>query len=198
MADPNPKYLNDDAVCVSRAIKDEASAYQTLYDRYKHRIFQYIRLRIGNKEDARDLTARTFHKAFAKISKLQQPQYFRAWLFKIAMREIIDYYRTKARKIQATSVEDLPEQELSSNPGHNSLTASVNQTLRQLSQKEQDIIIYRQYQKKDIKEIAEIMGCSEDMVRYTLKKALKRFAVLYQKKYNLGPTKKEGDENEKV
>jgi len=194
----SPKFLDDDCACVRRAIKDESSAYQVLYNRYKHRILAYIRIRIDNKNDAKEITDRTFTKAFAKIKKIKQPQYFRAWLFKIATNEIRMYQRTLATKIQATSVEDVPEHELTSKPDCESLTASVNETLRQLSQKEQDIIIYRQYQKKEIKEIAKIMGCSDDMASYMLKKALKKFAVLYQSKYNLGPSKKEGDTNEKV
>lgn len=193
-----PKYLDDDAVCVLRAQKEESSAYQTLYSRYKHRILAYIRLRIDNKNDAREITDRTFSKAFDKIAKIKEPQFFRQWLFKIAINEIKMYHRTLATKIQATSVEDMPEQELASNPGENTLSTSVNQTLKQLTQKEQDIIIYRQYQKKDIKEIAKIMCCSEDMVSYTLKKALDKFAKLYVSKYKLGPSQKEGEKNEKV
>lgn len=198
MVSKSPKYLNDDCACVQRAIKDESSAYQVLYDRYKHRIYRYIWLRIEIKEDARELTARTFNKAFAKLAKIKEPQYFRQWLFKIAINEIKMYHRSLATKIEATSIEDMPEHELADNPGVSTTTKSVAWTMSQLNEKEQEIINYRHIQKKEIKEIAKLTGYSEDMVSYVLKKALKKFADLYSSKYKLGPAKKEGDNNEKV
>lgn len=193
-----PKYLDDDCACVLRTLKDEASAYQALYNRYKHRILGYIRLRIDNKDDARDIMARTLNKAFANLHKIKEPQYFKQWIFKIAINEIRMYHRAQSTRIQATSVEDMPEVELANNPKENAVSESVRNTLKQLTTKEQDIINYRFYQKKDIKEIAKIMGCSDDMISYTLKKALKKFEEIYQSKYSLGPSKKEGDKNEKV
>lgn len=194
----NPKYLNDDAVCVIRAQKAEASAYQVLYNRYKHRLLGYIRLRVDDKGDARDILARTFNKAFTNLSKIKQPQYFKQWIFKIAVNEIKMYHREHKTKIQATSIEDMPEIELADNPKSNSISESVRDTLKQLSAKEQDIVNYRFYQKKDIKEIAAILNISEDMVSYNLSKILEKFKEIYQNKYKLGPAKKEGEKNETV
>lgn len=193
-----PKYLESDESCVRRACQDEASAYQTLYDRYKHRIFQYIRIRIDNSEDARDLTASTFHKAFAKIKKLRQPHHFRAWLFKIAQNECKMYFRSRATKIPTTTVGDISELSLATNKADNPIADSVRWTLNQLSPAEQDMLIYRLIEKKTIDEIAEMTGKKADAVRYLLKKARKKFTAIYLSKYKLRPDKKEGDSDEKV
>jgi len=192
-----PKYLESDESCVLRAQKDESNAYQVLYNRYKHRIYRYIWLRIENKEDARDITARTLNKAFAKLSKIKEPQYFRQWLFKIAINEIRMYHRSRATRIVTTSVEDMPEHELSDNPNVSTITNSVVWTLSQLNQQEQDIINYRLIQKKEIDEIAKLTGKKIDAIKYILKKARKNFIEIYKNKYKLGPEKKEGDRNEK-
>ncbi|MBS4015579.1 MAG: sigma-70 family RNA polymerase sigma factor [Candidatus Latescibacteria bacterium] len=194
----NPKYLNDDAACVIRAQKAETSAYQALYNRYKHRLLGYIRLRVDCKDDARDILARTLNKAFANLQKIKQPQYFKQWIFKIALREISNYHRAQKTRIQATSVEDVPEIELAHNPKNNSLTESVRDTLKYLTNQEQDIINYRLFQKKEISEIADITGLSNQMIYYTLKKALNKFGDMYKSKYKLGPEKKEGEKNEAV
>lgn len=193
-----PKYLDDDYACVGRAIKDESSAYQVLYDRYKHRIYQYIRLRIDNKDDASELTSNTFDKAFHKLKTLKQPQYFRQWLFKIAINEIKMYHRSHATKIETTSIEDMPEHELANHPADNPISDSVKWTINQLKPPEQDILNYRLLQKKEIAEIAKLTGKNIDAVNYLLKKARKNFTKIYLKKYKLGPEKKAGDENEKV
>lgn len=198
METKNPKYLNDDTVCVMRAQKDEANAYQVLYNRYKHRILGYIRLRIDDKDDARDIMARTLNKAFANLHKIKEPQYFKQWIFKIAINEIRMYHRAQSSRIQATSVEDMPEAELANNPKGNSVSESVRDTLKHLSQEELEFINLRHYQKKSIEEIVEITGKNHDAVKYILKKALKKFGDMYKSKYRLGPEKKEGEKNETV
>lgn len=192
----NPKYLIDDAVCVQRAQKAEASAYQALYNRYKHRLFGYIRLRVDDKDDARDILARTLNKAFTNLQKIRQPQYFKQWIFKIAMREISNYHRAQKTRIQATSVEDAPEAELADNPKNNSVSASVRDILKHLSPIEIELINMRHYQKKSIDEIVEMTGKNRDAVKYILKKALNKFGDMYKSKYKLGPEKKEGEKNE--
>lgn len=196
MAEDKPNYLNDDAECVQRALRNEINAYQVLYERYKLRIYRYIWLRIENKADARDLTARTFHNAFAKLKKLKKPQYFRQWLFKIAINEIRMYRRSLASTIKTTSIEELPKQALKDNPGVSAVTESVIWTMNQLTQPEQDILNYRLIQKRDIDEIAQTMGISKQMAYYLLRKATKKFAEIYQSKYKLAPDRKEGEKNE--
>lgn len=193
-----PKYLESDESCVNRALHNESSAYQGLYARYKHRIYRYIWLRIENKEDARDLTARTLNKAFANLNKLKEPQYFRQWLFNIAINEIRMYRRSLASRIKTTSVEDTPEQELSDNPGISALSQSVVWTLKQLNQQEQDILNYRLIQRKEIDEIAKMLGLSKQMVYHILQKATIKFSKIYSSKYKIGPNKEVGDKNETV
>jgi len=197
MNNKTPKYLESDESCVLRAQKNESNAYQVLYSRYKHRIYQYIWLRIENKEDARDITARTLNKAFAKLNKIKEPLHFQKWLFKIASNEIKMYHRSLTTRIKTTSVEDMPEHELSENSGVSAITTSVVWTISQLSQQEQDIINYRLIQKKEIDEIAKLTGKKIDAIKYILKKARKNFTEIYKNKYKLGPEKKEGDRNEK-
>ncbi len=194
-----PKYLETDESCVLRIRNNESSAYQTLYSRYKHRIYRFIWLKIEKKEDAKEITDKVFDKAFAKISKIKEPQFFRQWLFKIAINEVKMYHRALSVRINATSVEEMPEQELiADNPGVSALSQSVVGTFNELSHQEQDIINYRLIQKKEIDEIAKLLGINNDAVKYLLKKARKKFTDIYKSKYKLGPAKKEGDVNEKV
>lgn len=194
----SPRYLNEDAECITRILRNEESAYQVLYARYKHRIYRYIWLRIENKEDARDLTARTFNKAFTNLHKIKELQFFRQWLFKIAINEIRMYHRSLATKIKAESIEDTPEQELADNPDVSPMSQSVVWTLSKLSQQEQDILNYRLIQKKKIDEIAKMLGLSKQMVYYILRKATKKFSKIYSSKYKIGRKKEVGEKNEKV
>ena len=57
----------DEAVLVERARTDPA-AFGQLYERYVDRVYSYIYYRVGNVQDAEDLTARTFYRALDKLN----------------------------------------------------------------------------------------------------------------------------------
>ncbi|MCX7786002.1 MAG: sigma-70 family RNA polymerase sigma factor [candidate division WOR-3 bacterium] len=198
MTETNPKYLNDDKACVLRAINGEVSAYQVLYHRYKYRLFGFIRLRVDDKEDAQDILVRTLNKAFSNLNRIQNPKNFKQWLFKICLNEIRNYLRNQNTKIKVTSLENISESELINDPKDNPLTQSVHNTLQQLNPAELAIIDWRFFQQRSIAEIAELTGKKPEAIKYLLKKALKKFAHLYQSEYKLGPAKKEDEKNETV
>ncbi len=195
MPEITPKYLKDDAACVLRAIKGEASAYQVLYNRYKHRLYGYIRLRISNREDAQEILTRTLIKAFTNLTKIKQPKNFKTWIFKIATNEIRTYQRNQTTNLNTTSIEHIPETLLTNDPKENSITQQVRETLNLLNPNELNLIDLRFYQKKTINEIAEFTNKKPEVIKYQLKKALNKFARFYQKKYKLELTKHQKEDN---
>ena len=47
------------------AARSDADAFGILYERYVDRIYNYVYFRVGNVQDAEDITAKVFFKAFA-------------------------------------------------------------------------------------------------------------------------------------
>ncbi|MCB0150600.1 MAG: hypothetical protein KDE01_23490, partial [Caldilineaceae bacterium] len=56
----------DESALVERA-RTEPDAFGQLYERYVDRVYSYIYHRVGNVQDAEDLTARTFYRALEKL-----------------------------------------------------------------------------------------------------------------------------------
>ena len=102
----SPEHTEEDAL-VDRA-KTEPEAFGHLYERYVDRIYNYIYYRIGDHDEAEDLTARTFYQALDKIGKYEhRGAPFSAWLYRIAHNLVANWRRQRARH-RSLSLDDIP------------------------------------------------------------------------------------------
>ena len=68
-------------------------AFQQLVTMLEPRIFRMIFYRTRSREDAEDICQDVFLQAFRNLKKLQQPERFESWLFRIAVNRVKDYHR---------------------------------------------------------------------------------------------------------
>jgi RNA polymerase sigma-70 factor (ECF subfamily) len=84
--------LQQEKLLVERA-KTSAEAFGELYDMYYETIFNYSLRRSANMEMAKDITSSVFLKALKNINRYKWLNIsFSHWLYRIANREIADYY----------------------------------------------------------------------------------------------------------
>lgn len=78
--------------------KEDPVAFGVLYKKYVRKIYSYIYCRTGNRHDAEDLTARTFHRALANIDRYESQGFpFSAWLYRIAHNLVANWLRDRSR-----------------------------------------------------------------------------------------------------
>src|SRR4051794_2990949 len=75
-----------------RAAQLDPDAFWLLYERHRPAVYRYLRARTTQDEDAADLTATTFERAFVSIGRYRprEADRFRAWLFRIARNAAVD------------------------------------------------------------------------------------------------------------
>ena len=84
---------------VRRACNRDARAFGRLYDEYAARVYAFVRSRTDSAQDAEDITATVFLKAWEAIGTYDDRGLpFAAWLFRIARNAVIDEYRRKAHR----------------------------------------------------------------------------------------------------
>lgn len=88
----------------NKTLQEEFSA---LYEAESQNIFRFCFLRVSDREQALDLTQETFTRAWVTIQEGKTLVSGRAFLFTVAYRLIIDWYRKK----KAVSLEGLSDRE---------------------------------------------------------------------------------------
>lgn len=82
----------DDAILAQYA-KDDVEAFTELYIRYVDRVYRYFYSRTVCSIDAEDLTSQTFFALVKGISRYRSSTPFGAYLFAIARRKLIDFWK---------------------------------------------------------------------------------------------------------
>jgi len=180
--------LNEERELVTQARKTP-DAFAKLYDEYYPKIFGYALRRTANLEVAQDITSETFFKALKKLWQFRwRDVSFSAWLYRIASNEVNQYFR-KAEYKKSVSLEVLQEQgfEVVSSHDPESELIEAQEKLEQhqdfleiqakivrLPAKYQEVIALRFFEKRQISEIAEILGKKEGTIKSLLHRAVEK------------------------
>lgn len=161
--------VGEDVELIQRA-RSDPEAFGILYEKYVDRVYAYIYHRVGNQQDAEDLTARTFHRALGSIHNYEERGLpFAAWLFRIAHNLVANWHRDRSRRrflsldrIWSHRTEgDDPERELEKKEVHDALWDAINQ----LPDERRDLLIYKFGIRLSNLEIGETMNKSESAVK---------------------------------
>jgi RNA polymerase sigma-70 factor (ECF subfamily) len=180
--------LSEEKELVRQAQKSP-DAFARLYDQYYPKIFGYVLRRSANIEAAQDITSETFLKALGKLWQFRWRNVpFSSWLYKIATNEVNQYFR-KVEYRKTVSLEELQERglELLSSHDPEGELIEAQEELKQhqdfleiqakivrLPGKYQEVITLRFFEKKQIKEIAEILGKREGTIKSLLHRAVEK------------------------
>ncbi len=85
----------DERDLVPRAQKGDVDAFNVLVSRWEKRIYNYLLRLAPDADEAFDLSQETFLKAFQNLKRLDAPERFGPWLYRIAHNEAISFLRRK-------------------------------------------------------------------------------------------------------
>lgn len=145
--------------------KLDAEAFRPLYDYYYKTIFLFILHRVGEKELCADLTSQVFLKALQNIKRYQyRGMPFSAWLYRIAINEINNFFRGQAKQryvaIEETQLRAL-HTELTDDFSMEQLQIRLEKLLQRLEPDELHLLELRFFESRPFKEVAAILNISE-------------------------------------
>jgi RNA polymerase sigma-70 factor (ECF subfamily) len=165
--------------------KMNAQEFQTFYQEKFGLIYRYVYSKVGNREEAEDLTSEIFLKAVRSVDQQRSPQSRRNWLYRIASTTIADHWRTYYREPKA-SLDELLEAGWEG-PAEDEPTAISNMEahliqslLQALPEHYREVLTCRFLLNLSIKATALKMGLTEANVKVFQFRALKRAAHLEQ------------------
>lgn len=159
------------------------ATFHTFYQENLGIIYRYVYSKVGNREEAEDLTAQIFLKAARSMDAARGQPGMQKWLFRVAQTTIADYWRGYYRT-PVSSLEELldggwEEPAGTDTPAERmSPTEKVHSLLRLLPEHYRDVLTCRFLLNLSIKETALRLDLTEANVKVLQFRALKRAAEL--------------------
>lgn len=179
-----------DKQILSRLKNRDKETFIAVYDANVKEINRFVYFKIGNREEANDLTSMIFLKAWNHIQNktLEDAKTLRALLYKIARNAIIDYYRESGSKLTASlDDEDNKIEVIDDSLGSDERIdqeadfEKIRRQLPLLKEEYREVIIMRFINDLSLDEIAEISGKKKGNVRVLLHRALNALRELVEK-----------------
>lgn len=171
----------DEEALVERARNGDSDAFGELVVRYAASVSALAYQHVGDWEAARDISQTAFLKAYRGIGSLRTSQTFRAWLFRIAVNESVDYLRLRRTRKQnqletsGGTAEDIATSE--QRPLERLIAeeerAAVVAALDELPPRQRTVFVLRHFHGLSNAEIAETLSSSSNAVKVNLSYALK-------------------------
>ncbi len=162
------------------AAQRDPSRFAELYESNFDRVYAHIARRVGNREEAQDLTAEVFHQALASLRKFEwRGAPFVAWLLRIAARILARHWERAGvhldvpdNVLEWTGVDEKTEQ-----------SVILFQFVDRLPDDQRLVINRRFIQQRSIREIAQEMGRSEGAVKQLQLRALQELRLKMKESY---------------
>jgi len=172
LSDIEYRYMSDESDLIERARRDP-EAFATLYRQFLPLVYRYLFNRLDNLHDAEDLTAQVFVEALDGLRKnsYKKGGNFRAWIFTIARRRAVDFYR---KPTPLPLSEDLPSLNTAlglSIEDRDDLHA-LRRALDRLNDEKRELLRLRFSAELSFAEIAALEGKTEAAVKMTIYRAL--------------------------
>ncbi len=166
---------NIEKLLAERAAKRDEQAFAKLYDLYVEKIYKYIYYKSGRTDEAEDLTAQVFLKAWEAIDHYKWEGYpFSTWLYRIAHNQMIDYYRTHREtfpldtaRARESTIDPLEAAERTFTSGQ------IRVALQHLTHDQQRVVVLRFLEGYSTSEVASIMDKDPDAIRALQHRALR-------------------------
>jgi len=180
----------DERALLKRA-QTSANGFGELFDAYYDRIYAYAYRRVGSRDNAQDIAATVFEDALKNIKRLHwQNKPLAAWLYKIASRRVVDFYRSNSisgdgsHAVASTSELDgdmgVASAGLQENLERDEESARVRHAFGRLNAGDRELIRLVYFDELDRAEIAALQNCTTNNVYVRLHRALKKLEEILQ------------------
>lgn len=160
----------------------DAEWVESLIKKYSSRLLHYLCGHTYSREDAEDLLQDIFVSVYEHNNEFDPSRCNEeAWLYIIAKRKLVSYYRAFKRN---ESIDEMEDYQL---PGDNSMAQATNlmacrqavaKALSGLDERSRDIVVLKYFSGFTYKEIGEKLGISEGNARVICSRSLEKMQNL--------------------
>ncbi|MBQ2765733.1 MAG: sigma-70 family RNA polymerase sigma factor [Clostridia bacterium] len=171
---------------IAAAANGDSEAFGSIYTMYERLVYNTVRLKVGNPDDALDLSQEIFVKIWRSIGRYRGDCRFSTWIYKICINACLDFLRhTKLSLAEAMpTYTDRDGDEVEIEFADESTAASpelmsekretvrlVRDAIAKLSPDAREVVELRDIQGYSYEEIAEMTGLGIGTVKSRLNRA---------------------------
>jgi len=163
---------SDDAL-VAGALAGSLADFDRLMLRYQALVCKVALNYVRDRESALDVTQNVFLKAYRGLERVTEPGMFKPWLLRITYNESINWLRRHRRDASTEPIDDASVATAQQPPQEQQVLGRetqglVLQAMQALNPKYKLAVALRYAEGMRIREIADVMDCSEGMVKSLL------------------------------
>lgn len=144
--------------------------YNIAVETLSHRLFGYVFKSLRNREDSNDIVQESLMKLWINREKVETPK-VKSWLFTTARNALINFVKKSGR---TSSMEALEIDRGKEDKHEFELKEIIDKALNELPEQHKTILLLRDYEGYNYKEIGEIMKLNESQVKVYLFRARKK------------------------
>lgn len=179
----------EEVVLARRLMAGDPTAFDRFVEIFQQKLFQYVFLTCGQREDAEEVAQETLLKVFQSFDQLREPERIKPWVFTIA-RNVCYMKRRKSifapdeeisldalmpefqqggegRRLEVADWSQLPEDQAI----QHEVRQIVDQAIRELPDMYRSALLLRDLEELTTEETAEVLGVSTDVVKTRLHRA---------------------------
>ena len=182
--------VDDLTELVLQAQSGDPAAFEELVRRTQRSLFYTVLRVVQDTYVADDLVQEVFIKAFQSLPELKTPEFFKAWIHRIAMNRAIDTKRSAKKAAEKVFLVDdffntaaAPEKQEETDPREVAqMQTAVSEAIADLPDQQRAVLSLTMEKNMSQEEIAQIMECPVGTIksrlhhaRKTLKEKLRRW-----------------------
>ena len=170
-----------DGHIVHQCLSGSAEAFALLVDKYKERIFALVYAKVGQFQDAEDLTQDVFLEAYKNLSTLRRWDNFYPWLYSIASNQCKNFHRAQKRQVVTAHLAEQNENHRMNMDAHSERLRNerVQDALASLPEMHRQVLVLRYMAGMKSKEIAETLRVSPNTINQRLMRARAKLKAVF-------------------
>jgi RNA polymerase sigma-70 factor (ECF subfamily) len=184
VTDPHSTDLPEGEDTLVRYSQEDPAAFGPLFDFYSPRIYRYALHRLGNANDAEDVTSRVFTDALQSLSRYRPKRHgsFGGWLFTIARRRCADHFRVS----DPLPLSTINPKDNSAGPLDEVISRDeqrrLDEILKGLDKNDLELLRLRFAAELTYKQIGDVIGKTEAAAKMSFIRLIQRLRLIWEGK----------------
>ena len=174
---------------IETAALGDMAAFEEVYKAYSSTVYTIALGITKNRQDAEEVAQDVFVKIFRNLKNFKFDSSFGTWVYRIAINAAINMYNNRARRAAGTikidDISDIPDStpvaKIEWADSRKDAQEKLARILKSLNVEHRSVIILREIEGLDYKDMADVLGIPLNTVRSRLKRAREALIAVSKK-----------------